>query len=137
MCRQSGRASFTYRSIRSVGGMTASRFSYRGIFPAKTGSKLMMLSHSGTLNCVEVNTRRSRPNSLAWCATFWMNRETPLTSPKESVKRQMRTEGSGGQTPYRGWGGAGSKKVRESGAPGGVRVQETLEVVGVQDRRCG
>ena len=80
----------TCRMILSSGGKATSSWSYLGICQAKTGSKLKMLGLSSTSRRVDVMICRSRPVASAWSPTFWMKRDTPLTSPSVSVNRLTR-----------------------------------------------
>jgi len=102
MCMTSGRSLSAQRSIRRSGGRTVSSCSYFGMGMAKTGSKFLMLGESGTLKRVEVTTVRFRLVSPASLATFWMKRETPLTSPSVSVNWRTFMVLSRGELPSPG-----------------------------------
>ena len=58
-----------------------------------------MFGSGGGVRRVDVITSRSRPDSCARCATFWMNRHTPFTSAIVSVNRLTRIERSSTLTP--------------------------------------
>lgn len=74
-----------------LGTHTNSICRYPGIGTAHLGGTLRMFPSPGTAVRVLVNTVNSRPLANASAATPRTNRATPLTSPRVSVNRAIRT----------------------------------------------